>query len=141
MDSAAVLGHGRDGVARHEQRPPGRGLDRPLPHSEVDADCVGVEPRMAPGGVVIDAVDPAERVDRSFDKRCDRVLVTDVTAQAEGAPTGVHNGVRHGGRGLFGYIADRNRCALLSQEQRGGVADIRGSAAQEHDLSVELAHA
>jgi hypothetical protein len=89
---------------------------------------------------VINAVDPAERVHCSVDERCDGHLVTDVASHAERVPTGVHDVVRDGGCGLFGHVADRNGCTFLGEKQRGSPADVGSSAAQEHDLSVQLTH-
>ena len=127
-------------MARQEQRSPGRGLDRPIPHTEVDADSVGVESGVAPRSIVIHAVDAAEHGRRSIDEGRHRILVTDVASQTEGAPTGVRDVPRHGGGRPISHVADRHRGALLGEQHRGDTTDVGGSAAHEHDLAVELTH-
>ncbi len=64
--------------------PARRDLDRPLPDAEIDADRVRVEPRVAPGGVVVDRVDRSELGDGSPDELGDRLLPADVAEQPDG---------------------------------------------------------
>ncbi len=88
MEPAATGHHHGDGVARQQKGAARRDLDRPFPHAEIDTDRVRVEPRVTPGGVVIDGVDGSELGHRSLDEAGDRLLTADVAEQADGTPAG-----------------------------------------------------
>ena len=57
-----------------------------VPDAEVDPDGVGVEPGVAPGSVVVHAVDAAELVHRAVDEGGNGVLAAHVAARPTACP-------------------------------------------------------
>ena len=50
---------------------------------------------MAPRRVVVDAVDPTERLDGAFDEGADGILVAHVAPEAESPPSGTAHAFGH----------------------------------------------
>ena len=134
----AARRHDGDGVARQEKGTARRDLDRPLPNAEIHLDGVGVEARVAPGGVVIDRVDGPELGDGALDEGGDRVLAADVAEHADGAAPGALHPFGHRSRAVRRHVADHHRGAGGGEPQGGGPTDVRGTAADQDDLALEL---
>ena len=115
-------------------------LDDPLPYAEIDAGSIGVEARMAPRRVVVDAVDPSERLDGTRDEGADRVLGPHVATEAESPSTGTGHALGHGLGALEVDVAHHDGGTLLAQAHGGRAPDVGGTAADEYHLALELAH-
>ena len=119
--------------------PARRDLDGPLPDAEIHADGVGVEAGVAPGRVVVDRVDACRTRRRRARRRRRRTprggrRSSRPTARPPAASTSSATEARAVGRD----VADHHRRAGGGQPQRGGPTDVRGTAADQHDLALEL---
>jgi hypothetical protein len=92
--------------------------------------CCGV------GRVVVQHVEAAERLDRSFDHARNARLVGDVDL-------GGHRATEFAGHSLCLCpvdIGDHNRGTFARHQARGGLADAAAGARDDRDLALEASH-
>src|SRR5581483_2700090 len=135
--SASALEHARNRVLASQELPFEVHRDEPVEERNVERDDVGVSRvRRRIGGVVVQHVEPAERLDRRLDHAHDTRLVRDIDLGRDGVLELAGDTLRLS----TVEIRDDDRCAFERHQPCGRLADAAAAAGDDCDLAVEAPH-